>query len=62
MKIRIEPTKSDNPYCQHPTVEISIPNDMPNISQMFEELIEPALLAAGFGRETIDNYYNSLEF
>lgn len=62
MKIRIEPTNTENPYCQYPSVEISIPNDMPNIGQMFEELIEPALLAAGFSRETIDNYYNSLKF
>lgn len=35
---------------------IKIPKTALNISDMFEDLIEPLLVAAGFSQDTIDDY------
>ena len=40
-------------------VSIETESDDLTIDEVFEELVEPAVLAAGFQRKSIDNYYEN---
>lgn len=59
MKITLEPhndselVRNTSPYS---TVSVSVPADDLTITEFFEELIIPALLATGFERSTIDEW------
>jgi len=59
MKITFEPSERDLPKdMQHPCVSVEIPFDDVNMQEMIDELIIPALLALGYQKETIDQYFN----
>jgi len=62
MKITLEPhndcklVRNTSPYS---TISVSVPADDLSITEFFEELIIPALLAWGFERSTIDEWLNN---
>jgi hypothetical protein len=58
MKITLEPTID----LDYPSCSISIPNDDLSINDLFERLINPALLGIGYYQKSINEYYDSLAF
>ena len=54
MKITLQPTAPPGPH-RNPTVTLETEHDQHTISEVFERLVVPALLAWGFSKETIDS-------
>jgi hypothetical protein len=55
MKIILTPTNNKD----YPAVSVEVSKDDLNIVDIFDDLIIPALLGAGYQRETIDNYLDN---
>lgn len=59
MRIILEPTTDQtNEAHPYPRAEVSVPHDALSLSETFDSLIIPALLAIGFQRGSIDDYLN----
>lgn len=56
MKITLTATQQKNIEFGYPNVTIEVFPDDQTISEMFEQLIRPALIAAGYAKESIDSY------
>ena len=59
MKLTLQPSESQKGQpanCAYPLVSIDVTADDLTISEVFDELVIPALIAFGYAREIIDEY------
>lgn len=56
MKITLEPTGTNT--SGHPIVSIDSPGNDKDITQVFDDLVRPLLIAWGFAQQTVDEILN----